>query len=107
MTNLTVSNFDSEVTNFQGLVLVDFWAPWCQPCLRISPVLEEIANDLKDKTNFKIVKLNTDDEMELSQKFQIMSIPNMKFFKNGQVVGEIVGVMPKEVILEKINSLLV
>lgn len=107
MTNLSASNFDSEVTNFQGLVLVDFWAPWCQPCLRISPVLEEIANDLKEKTNFKIVKLNTDDEMELSQKFQIMSIPNMKFFKNGQVVGEIVGVMPKEVILEKINSLLV
>ncbi|HKL24339.1 MAG TPA: thioredoxin [Candidatus Nanoarchaeia archaeon] len=89
-------NFEKEVINSDKPVLVDFWAPWCQPCLMMAPTLQELAKDLGDK--LKIVKLNTEvaENQELASKYQIMSIPNMKLFKDGKVVKEIVGLRPKE-----------
>jgi|SRR5579872_442631 len=98
---LTNENFDSEVTNSDKPVLVDFWAPWCGPCLVIGPVVSEIAEEYKDK--LKVGKVNVDQNDELQRRFNIMSIPNLKVFKNGKVVGEISGAAPKQAILSAIE----
>lgn len=104
---LTSQNFKSEVINFDGVVLVDFGAEWCGPCKMIGPVIEDIADDFKDKKEVKICKLNVDESSEIAQKYGIMSIPALKFFKGGEVVEELVGLQPKEIIENKINELIV
>jgi len=96
----TDSNFD-ELTK-QGLVLVDFWAEWCGPCRMVGPVLEQIS---EENNNIKIVKLNVDDNPETSAKYSIRSIPTMLIFKDGTPVDWIVGAVPKNAILSKINAL--
>lgn len=98
-------NFEAEVLKFNGIVLVDFWATWCGPCLMQAPILEELATDFKDDKTIKIVKLDTDENPDISQKYQIMSIPNLKFFKNGELVAELVGLQGKQNILNVIQSL--
>lgn len=95
-TTLNKDNFDDEVTKSSIPVLVDFWAEWCGPCKVLSPLVEEIAGEYKGK--LKVGKVNVDENNELSSKFNIMSIPTLKFFKNGQVVGEIIGAAPKSTI---------
>ena len=96
----TDENFDKETAG--GLVLVDFWAPWCGPCKMIAPVLEEIDGELSDKV--QIVKLDVDDNQETAGKFGVMSIPTLLLFKDGNVVDQIVGFQPKDALVELINK---
>lgn len=90
--NATDQTFVNEVKD--GVVLVDFWAPWCGPCKMIAPVLEEVDRELGDKV--KIVKVNVDDNPETAGKYGVMSIPTLFVFKNGEVVDKTVGFQPKE-----------
>jgi len=95
-------NFQSEILDYDGVALVDFWAEWCGPCKMLGPVLEQVKEELGNK--IKICKVNVDQNSELAQKYSIMSIPAVKLFKNGELVEELVGLQPKDVIIEKINN---
>jgi thioredoxin 1 len=92
ITNVTDANFNSETSS--GVVLADFWAPWCGPCKMIAPVLEELDSELGDKV--KIVKLDVDDNQETAGQFGVMSIPTLIVFKDGQQVEKVLGFQPKE-----------
>jgi thioredoxin 1 len=98
--NATDQTFEKETST--GLVLADFWAPWCGPCKMIAPVLEEIDAEMGDKV--KIVKLDVDENQETAAKFGVMSIPTLYLFKNGEVVDKVVGFRPKEALQELINN---
>ncbi|MDD4505913.1 MAG: thioredoxin [Sulfurospirillaceae bacterium] len=99
---LNASNFDSTVA--EGVSLVDFWAPWCGPCRMIAPVIEELAADFDGKA--KICKVNTDEEQDVAIKYGIRSIPTILFFKNGELVDQMIGASSKQVLADKVNSLL-
>lgn len=101
VTTLTDKNFESEVIKSDKPVLVDFWAEWCGPCKMIAPIIDEIAADLSGK--LKVTKLNVDEAQELAAKFNVMSIPTLLVFKDGEPVEQIVGAMGKDQLLEKIN----
>lgn len=98
--DVTDQNFAQETAD--GLVLVDFWAPWCGPCKMIAPVLEELDSDMGDKV--KIVKLNVDDNQETAGEYGIMSIPTLLLMKDGNVVDQVVGFQPKEKLAELIDK---
>ena len=98
-------DFENDVLNSSILTLVDFWAEWCGPCKQISPVLEEIANEKKDIV--KVVKLNVDENRETAGKYNIMGIPTLLLFKQGEIVGSTVGAsMTKSQLIEWIESYL-
>ncbi len=99
---VTDANFQEKVLDVEGVVVVDFWAAWCGPCIALGPVLEQVGKELKDKA--LVMKLNVDDNSKTAQKYQIRSIPNVKIFKDGEVVKDMIGVMPKESYLEAIKS---
>jgi len=99
---LTNDNF--EATTSEGVALVDFWAPWCGPCRMIAPVIEELAEEFDGKA--KICKVNTDEEQDIAVKFGIRSIPTLIFMKDGEIVDQIVGAQSKQVLADKLNSLL-
>ncbi len=88
---LTKTDFDATIES--GVVLVDFWAPWCGPCRSLAPILEEAAKELDGRAT--IAKVNTDENPELAQKFGVSSIPFMVVFKDGQLVDQTIGVKPK------------
>lgn len=100
----TAANWEAEVGQIDGLVMVDFWAVWCGPCQMVAPIVEELAKEYEGK--LKVMKLNTDEVPEIAGKFQIMSIPTILFFKNGQPVEKIVGARPKPQFKQVIDSLL-
>ena len=100
---VTDATFENEIKTDQP-VLVDFWAEWCGPCKKLGPIVEELAKDFQGKA--KIMKLNVDENMETAQKFQVMSIPTLIFFKGGKPVDQIVGAVPKNVIESKLSTLL-
>ena len=90
---VTDNNFDAEVTEASGPVLVDFWAPWCGPCRLVAPVLEEIAAEHQD--DLRIVKLDIDENPQTAQRFGVLSIPTMIMFKGGSPVKTVIGAQPK------------
>lgn len=99
---LTNENFDA--TTSEGVAMVDFWAPWCGPCRMIAPVIEELAEDFDGKA--KICKVNTDEQQDIAIKYGIRSIPTILFFKNGEMIDQMVGAASKDTFAEKLNALI-
>lgn len=100
----TKVNFEKEVINSSGLVLVDFWASWCGPCRMVAPIIEQLADDYQDK--MVIGKVNVDNEEELAFKFKIMSIPTIILFKDGKIAERLVGARSKEELKSVIDKYL-
>ena len=98
----TTENFEAEVLNSNVPVFVDFYADWCGPCKMMSPVIDKLADEFDGK--IKVGKINVDDNAEVAMKYNIMSIPNMKFFKGGQVVDEVIGAIPKAAMKAKFEQ---
>jgi thioredoxin 1 len=101
---ITKENFEDIVKN-NKIVVVDFWAPWCGPCRMIAPIIEELAEEYKDK-GVAVGKINTDEQQELAMQFGIRSIPTVLFIKDGEIVDHMIGAAPKTMYEEKINALL-
>ena len=93
-------NFEKEVEKSEGVVIVDFYADWCEPCKMMSPIIDEIAEENSD---IKVGKVNCDEEPNLAIKFDVMSIPTILIFKNGKLEKTFIGLTPKETILEAIK----
>jgi len=91
---LTKDNFEQEVLNYDGVIMVDFWAPWCGPCRAVGPIIDELANEYDGKV--KVAKINIDDEGEVAAQFRVMSIPTIMLFKKGEVVERVVGARTKK-----------
>ncbi|MCG3674994.1 thioredoxin [Aliarcobacter butzleri] len=88
----------------EGVVLVDFWAPWCGPCRMLAPAIDQLAEEFENKA--KICKVNTEEEPDLTSEYQVRSIPTILFFKNGEIVDQMIGSTTKAKLEEKLNSLL-
>jgi thioredoxin 1 len=101
--NLDESNFDREVTQSEGAVIVDFWAEWCGPCKMIAPLLDEIAREKASVV--KVAKVNVDESQSLSFKYNIRAIPALLFFKNGQLRDQVTGVTSKKDLLSRLDAL--
>ncbi|SDF99384.1 thioredoxin [Selenomonas sp. WCT3] len=97
---ITKDNFQTEVLKTKGTVLIDFWASWCGPCRMLSPIVDQVAEEHPD---VKVGKINVDEEPELASQFDVMSIPMLVVFKDGQKVNESIGLVPKEKIVELIQ----
>ena len=93
---ITNANFEEEVLHSDRPILLDFWEPWCGPCRMVAPVIEEIA---AERSDIKVGKVNVDEEQVLASRFQIMSIPTLMVFKNGEITNHALGAMPKNQIL--------
>lgn len=98
------SEFDQQIVQSEQLVLADFWAPWCGPCQAMSHVLDDLANEFAEK--LKICKINVDENQESASKYQVLSIPTILFFKNGEITSQLVGARPASDIKKTISSLL-
>lgn len=103
MVNITDSEFTTEVLEYKGLVVVDFWATWCPPCLAMAPILESLAEEFKDK--IKIVKIDVDENQETTQNCGVRAMPTFIFFKDGKEVDRKVGAMSKNKFKELLEKL--
>lgn len=104
MAELTGANWEKEVIQSKGVVMIDFWAAWCGPCRMIAPSIEELAKEYMGKV--KVGKLNTDENSDVASRYKIMGIPTVIFFKDGQKVDQLVGAVPKSSLKSKIDALL-
>lgn len=102
MIEITKQNFKTEVLDFQGKVLVDFWAPWCGPCQMLGPVMEEISTENEGKV--KVVKLNVDDNQDISAEYNVSAIPTVILFDNGQIKETFIGFKQKQDYLAAVNK---
>ena len=99
---LTDATFSSEIENHNGLAVVDFWAPWCGPCRMVGPLLDELAKEYAGKA--KVAKVDVDQNQSLAQRFGVRSIPLILFFKDGKVVDQVLGAVPKAQLAEKFQK---
>ena len=97
---ITKNNFESEIKNYNGKILLDFWASWCGPCRMVSPLIDEIANE---NTHIKVGKINVDEEPELASAFSVMSIPALAVIDQGRLIRQQAGARPKEAILAMLD----
>lgn len=97
---ITKNNFESEIKNYNGKILLDFWASWCGPCRMVSPLIDEIANE---NTHIKVGKINVDEEPELASAFSVMSIPTLAVIDHGRLIRQQAGARPKEAILAMLD----
>ncbi len=102
VTELSDENFENEIVKSDTVALVDFWAEWCGPCKAIGPTVEALAGEYAGK--LKVGKMNIDNHQLVPQQYNVRSIPTLLFFKGGQVVGQIVGAVPKSKLVEEINK---
>ena len=102
--DIKTDEYDQEVVNNGGLVLVDFWATWCGPCRMVAPILDELATEYSEQ--LKIVKVNADEEPDLLGRFGISSIPTILVYNNGEIVKTIIGAKPKVGLLKEIQDFL-
>jgi len=102
--NVTDGNFKQEVLESQVPVLADFWAEWCVPCKMVGPILDQLAEDYKDK--IKVAKINVDEQGELASRYNIVSIPTIMLFHNGDVARQQMGAVPRKVLEEMIKEYL-
>lgn len=100
--DVTDVSFENEVIKSDSVVLVDFWAPWCGPCRKLGPVLDDIAQEFEGKV--KVVKVNTDENLKIAKEFQISGLPSLLVFKNGEAKEVMVGLMPKSTIVSNIEK---
>lgn len=102
---VSMDTFEAEVLKSDiPVVLVDFWAPWCGPCRSLAPILEELSKEYEGKV--KIAKVNVDNNQDLARRFEVMSIPTLLFFKNGDLMDQSVGLLPKPVLASKLDQYL-
>ena len=94
-------NFDEEVLNFDGRVLVDFWAEWCGPCMMLSPLVDEVSDELDD---VKFCKVNCDEARDLALEYGIMTIPNLLLFENGELINQSVRYIEKQDIIDFVTK---
>ena len=99
---INVNNFDNEVIKNEGITVVDFFADWCGPCRKLSPILEEVEQELSGKVKF--TKINTDENIEMAKKYQVSGLPTLMIFKNGEPAERMVGLMPKSSIITNIEK---
>lgn len=96
------ASFEQEVLNSSNVTVVDFWAPWCGPCRKLGPVLDEVAGEMADR--IKVVKLNTDENLKTAKEYSISGLPTIMVFKNGQAVERMVGLMQKSALISNIEK---
>ena len=101
---ITDDSFEKEVLQSDKTVIVDFWATWCGPCKMIAPILEELAEEMGDQ--IKVAKLDVDSNNKTAGKYNIMSIPSLLFFRNGEVVDQVIGAVPKSHLLARLEKVL-
>ena len=95
--NINKNNFQNEIMDSEKTVLLDFWAPWCAPCRMVAPIIEEIASERPD---IKVGKINVDEQMELAQKYGVMTIPTLLVIKNGEIANKHIGALSKSGVIE-------
>lgn len=98
------NTFEKEILNSEGVKIVDFWAPWCGPCRKMGPILDEVTEELKDKV--KVYKINTDENTKVATDYMISSIPCLYIFQNGEAKETLVGLMPKSHIISNVQKYL-
>ncbi len=100
----TDQNFKQDVMNVAGVVLIDFWAPWCAPCRIQSPIVDELSRLFADQKNLTVGKMNVDENPAVAQEHQIFSIPTIKIFKAGEVIEELIGLQTKDSLVRRLRA---